>query len=199
MSNPKDPKDTRGGGGFELEGLDWDDALAEWEEKTFLPSAALDRETEAPGGLQGTPPPPPAAPPPRPAAASAPPRGSTRPLYVPPQVSPLPPAPVSAAKTTPPPPPLQRPTPPASGPPPGRAVRSPLPTVPGLADDDEPGATVVAAIPRELLRKGAEQSPARSAGGGLGQMFARSGTDRPADLATDLENAPTNTRALEPA
>ena len=214
MSNPKDTKDPKkGGGGFDLEGLDWDDALAEWEEKTFLPSAALDRETESPGGLQGTPPPPAAAQatpvPPAPsgpprrgsttpqATPSAPPRGSTRPLYVPPQVSQVPPPSSSSAKTTPPPPPLQKPTPPASAPP-GRMVRSPLPTMPGIAEDDEPGATVVAAIPRELLRKGADAN--RAPGGGLGQMFARPGTDRPAELgAGDLENAPTNNRALEPA
>ena len=46
-------------------------------------------------------------------------------------------------------------------------------------DDEEASATVVAQIPRELLRKGAgaEKAPARSSGGGLGQMFARSDSE----------------------
>jgi hypothetical protein len=170
MSNPKDSKDPKAGG-FELEGLDWDNALAEWEEKTFLPEAARDRETQSPGALQGTPPPPPTA-------------TSSRPLYVPPSVTP------AAARSASP------PSPPSA--PPGRETRSPLPTIPGGAEDEEAGATVVAAIPRELLRKGADQGGPRSAGGGLGQMFARS--DRPPDPPpVDLDNAPTQTRALEQA
>ena len=65
MTDPKDKK-------LDLDGLDWDDALAEWEEKSFVPEAAKDRETQSPGALQGTPPPPPVV---------------AKPLYVPPPES----------------------------------------------------------------------------------------------------------------
>ena len=149
MSNPKDKK-------LDLDGLDWDDALAEWEEKSFLPEAAKDRETQAPGALQGTPPPPPTV---------------SKPLYVPEPKTASPPRP--AVK-----PPA--PVPPSVRPPEANRFRSPAPTTPGFAEDDllddeEAGATVIAAIPRELLRKGADAPTARSSGGGLGQMFARPG------------------------
>jgi tetratricopeptide (TPR) repeat protein len=170
VTDKRDPGDKKLG----LDGVDWEDALAEWEEKTFLPEVAKDRETQTPGSLQGTPIPPPL---------------SSKPLYVPPPES----KPGSTAR------------PPPSGPPKGSAPvppihRSPLPTRPEGDDEEEAGATVVAAIPRELLRKGSEV-PARSSGGGLGQMFARPGTDRPSSDAAgdeDLENAPTATRTPAP-
>ncbi len=74
MTDPKDKK-------LDLQGLDWDDALAEWEEKSFLPEVARDRETQTPGSLQGTP---------------APPATAAKPLYVPPPLA-APSASVSAA------------------------------------------------------------------------------------------------------
>ena len=69
MSNPKDKDQDQG---LDLDGVDWDSALAEWEEKSFVPEAAKDRETQSPGALQGTPPPPPVV---------------AKPLYVPPPES----------------------------------------------------------------------------------------------------------------
>jgi predicted Zn-dependent protease len=59
---------------LDLGSLDWDSALAEWEEKAFVPEPAKDRETESLGTLQGTPLPPPTASVPAP----------SKPLYVPP-------------------------------------------------------------------------------------------------------------------
>ena len=170
MSDPKDKK-------LDLDGVDWDDALAEWEEKSFLPEAAKDRETQTPGTLQGTPPPPPA-----------------KPLYVPP------PVPRAPSTGQPPAPAKGSAPPPSSRAPDVPRFRSPAPTLPGILDDEEAGATVIAAIPRELLRKGADIPGPRSSGGGLGQMFARPGTERPAvePIAEDIENAPTATRTPPP-
>ena len=172
MSDPKDKKK------LDLEGLDWDDALAEWEEKSFLPEVAKDRETQSPGALQGTPTPPPF---------------SAKPLYVPPP-------PGSTAR----PPPSSRRGSAAKTPVPGRpaeSFRPPAPTVPAIhEDEEEAGATVVAAIPRELLRKGAGAPSTRSSGGGLGQMFARPGADRssPDPVVDDPDNAPTASRRTPP-
>jgi tetratricopeptide (TPR) repeat protein len=39
----------------ELEGLDWDEALAEWEEKSFAPEVARDVVTDKPANLGGSP------------------------------------------------------------------------------------------------------------------------------------------------
>lgn len=39
----------------ELEGLDWDEALAEWEEKSFAPEVARDVVTDKPAALGGSP------------------------------------------------------------------------------------------------------------------------------------------------
>ena len=72
MSDRKDKK-------FDLEGIDWDDALKEWEDKTFLPEVARDRETHTPGSLQGTPLPPAVS------ASSSSASPPSKPLYVPPR------------------------------------------------------------------------------------------------------------------
>ncbi len=179
MSDPKDKK-------LDLDGVDWDDALAEWEEKSFLPEAAKDRETQTPGTLQGTPPPPPVA----------------KPLYVPPipAAPPLPSAP--KASTSPPAHTARKASSPPASVRPAEAprFRSPAPTAPGFLDDEEAGATVIAAIPRELLRKGADTPSPRSSGGGLGQMFARPGAERhPLEPnVEDMDNAPTATRTPPP-
>ena len=179
MSDPKDK-------GIDLEGVDWDNALAEWEEKSFVPEVAKDRETQSPGSLQGTPAPPPV---------------SSRPLYVPPPES----KPGSTAR----PPPITSrgnpsvpPVVSSTRPPPRPAFRSPAPTAPGPIEEEEGGETLVAAIPRELLRRGSDRPVPRSTGGGLGQMFARVGTERTSSdpaVEDDLENAPTATRVPEPA
>jgi tetratricopeptide (TPR) repeat protein len=144
MSDPKDKK-------LDLDGLDWDSALAEWEEKSFVPEVAKDKETDGPGVLQGTPIPPPIA---------------SRPLYVP--EAPPPNAPRTQTSA---------PKPSASSRPLGSshpsspdALRGSIPVEEG---EEEAGATVVARIPRELLRHGADGGAPRSSGGGLGQMFAR--------------------------
>jgi Tfp pilus assembly protein PilF len=70
---------------LDLEGVDWDSALAEWEEKAFVPEPAKDRETHTPGTLQGTPIPPPMA-----SAPVIPVPPSSKPLYVPPPADPKP-------------------------------------------------------------------------------------------------------------
>jgi lipopolysaccharide biosynthesis regulator YciM len=148
MSDPKKPVDA-------AEGLDWDAALAEWDENTLVPEPARDKQTKKPGVLTGTPTPPPAG---------------AKPLY----------RPMAA--------------------PPRVAVRD-------FDDDDggdeESGATVIAAIPRELLRGAgrAEEGP-KSAGGGLGQLFARDKREEPDPFNVQfdeqagiaLEEAPTLSR-----
>ncbi len=80
---------------LDLEGTDWDSALAEWEEKAFVPEPAKDRETHTPGTLQGTPIPPPIS-----SAPVLPAPPSSKPLYVPPPADARP-----ASRRVPPPPP----------------------------------------------------------------------------------------------
>jgi hypothetical protein len=135
--------------------VDWDSALEEWDSKTFVPEVAKDAETDKPAALAGSaskalyrPPVPAAGAPPRP----APPRPGAPPPAAPRAVAPLPPA-----------------RPPVASEPPVELDE--------LDDDDdgESNATVIAAIPRELLRgagKVDEDAPVSS--GGLGQLFAKS-------------------------
>jgi len=128
MTDPKDPTD--------IGDVDWDEALAEWEEKSFSPEVARDVVTDKPAAMSG-----PTAP---------------RPLYRPPTptTDPRPPSPpVSAVETA--------------------AME---------ADDDDGGATLIAAIPHELLRRGDDRGRASASRGGLGQLFAR---DTPAEPAGD--------------
>ncbi|HEY1694273.1 MAG TPA: tetratricopeptide repeat protein [Polyangiaceae bacterium] len=139
-----------------LDEIDWDQALSEWENKTFVPEVAKDVATDKPGALQGGPVSkplyrPPVAQPPRPKPGPPP-----APKVVPPKPPPAPPARPAAAAA-----------PPAASPP---VVASPPPPA---VEEEEGGATLIAAIPLELLR-GEEASPKSSSrGGGLGQLFAR--------------------------
>jgi len=130
-----------------MDEIDWDQALSEWDNKSFDPEVAKDVVTNKPAALSGTNP--------------------SRPLYRPPTFPqaarprpPAPPAPPSAAK------------PPRPAPPPPPA--DPVPTLEPV--EEEEGATLIAAIPRELLRDsepgGAPKSMSRA---GLGQLFARDG------------------------
>ncbi|HEX3346114.1 MAG TPA: hypothetical protein VHS09_16135, partial [Polyangiaceae bacterium] len=147
-----------------LEDVDWDQALSEWENKTFVPEVAKDVATDKPGALSGGPVSKPLY---RPSGAAQPPRPKPAP--------PLPPRPLpSAASRAPQPPPAPPPPPsPPSAPP-----------EPPIEDDDEAGATVIAAIPRELLR-GEETAPKSGSRGGLGQMFARD-EKRDASVSVDV-------------
>ena len=135
----------------DLEGLDWDAALDEWENKTFVPEVAKDTQSERPASLAGP-----------------------------------------AGK-----PPAHKPMVPAAGGPPRPDVKSAqarpvMPVVPEHPrtephihdrdeedEDEQSGATVIARIPKELLRGAgkADEGP-KSAGGGLGQLFAKTGEMR---------------------
>jgi Tfp pilus assembly protein PilF len=145
----------------ELDDLDWDAALNEWEHDTFVPEVATDKDTNQPAGIVG--------------AAPA------RPLYRPP-----PPLPGSRGRGAAP----SADAPKAEGASRGATSQAPQagpereergkpgepPSLPNLADfdDDEGNATVIAAIPRELLRGAGRRDDApRSARGGLGQLFAK--------------------------
>lgn len=143
----------------EIDEVDWDQALSEWENKTFTPEVAKDTVTDKPGALSGGPVskplyrPPPAAPPAPPRPKPAVPAAAKPP--------PLPPR-VAALKAEP-------PQPPPPPPPPAAPPQAPS----ASADDEEGGATLIAAIPRELLRVDDASSPKSSSRGGLGQLFAR--------------------------
>jgi tetratricopeptide (TPR) repeat protein len=130
-----------------IEEVDWDQALSEWENKSFTPEVAKDTATDKPGALSGGP--------------------VSKPLYRPPAVpqAPRPRPPVPAAIK----PPVIKP---AAAPPPPLAAPRPPPAPSQSPDDEEDGATLIAAIPRELLR-GEDASPKSSSRGGLGQLFAR--------------------------
>jgi cellulose synthase operon protein C len=149
-----------------LEDIDWDQALSEWENKTFVPEVAKDVSTDKPGTLSGG--------------------AVSKPLYRPPTVAQtLRPrvAPVPAPKA--PPPPVPKPS---------RAPASPL-----FEEDDEgDGATLIAAIPRELLRPpsalpprptpAAPPAPKPASRGGLGQLFAREERREPAPSSRDVQS-----------
>ncbi|MGD0675377.1 MAG: tetratricopeptide repeat protein [Polyangiaceae bacterium] len=144
MTEPKKPDP--------LEDMDWDQALAEWEDKSFDPEVARDVISDRPAALSGGP--------------------ATRPLYRPPSMpayptkaTPATPLVASAAANL------------TVGPPPS----------PRLPDEDDGDATMIAAIPEELLRRHEHAPRAGSRGGGLGQLFAR----EPVESAPTLPPAST--------
>ena len=144
-----DEKKKTGGDGGPEGASEWDDALSEWDNNTFVPEIAKDTSTDKPATL-----------------AIAP----SKPLYRPPS----PPAPSKPGPPAPtpgrPPPPLPKPR--AASP---AVADPPRPSSPPAFDeteDDQDGATVIAAIPRELL-SGEEGGPKSSSRGGLRQLFAR--------------------------
>ncbi len=141
-----------------LEDVDWDQALSEWENKTFVPEVAKDVATDKPGVLSGGP--------------------VSKPLYRPPTAA-QPPRP----KPPPPLPPRALPHAAAKAPPPPPSP-SPSPPPPPPVEEEEGGATVIAAIPRELLRS-EEPGPKSASRGGLGQMFARD-DKRDATVSVDV-------------
>jgi tetratricopeptide (TPR) repeat protein len=140
--------------------MEWDEALSEWDDKGFTPEVAkeIPSDRTTPTGNQ------------------APPRTLYRP--------PTPGARVNRPKG-----PLPIPTPPAEGTPVAPATPvpeaaaartvSPLPsnarvttTPPKALDENEGEETLIAAVPRELLR-GDEGGPKASSHAGLGQLFSR--------------------------
>jgi tetratricopeptide (TPR) repeat protein len=141
-----------------LEDVDWDQALSEWENKTFVPEVAKDVSTDKPAVLSGGP--------------------VSKPLYRPPTVA-QPPRP----KPPPPLPPRALPHAAAKAPPPPPSP-SPSPPPPPPVEEEEGGATVIAEIPRELLRS-EEPGPKSASRGGLGQMFARD-DKRDATVSVDV-------------
>ncbi|HEX3770272.1 MAG TPA: hypothetical protein VHV30_05385, partial [Polyangiaceae bacterium] len=153
--------------------VDWDSALSDWESKNFVPEVAKDVTTDKPAALSTV----------------------SRPLYRPPPSPPkAPPAPKAKAPAAP-----VRPAPPwatpqgSKAPPPPAAPAAPskTPTPDEPPPDDGDDATVISAIPRELLRAPQPPAGARKPGapeppkapprappaapsrGGLGQFFAR--------------------------
>ncbi len=174
----------------DLEGLDWDQALAEWDNNTFVPQVARDVLSDRPAALAGA--------------------AGPRPLYRPPSAPPAanrpaPGAPPAAAGRTPAASPAG--AAPAS-PPPASAARPPAIDYRSFAnEDDDEDATLIAMIPPELLR--AEETPSRAAlRGGLGQLFARDGAETiaprgdeslPAEAVNldSLFDPPTATRAQQ--
>jgi tetratricopeptide (TPR) repeat protein len=128
-----------------IDEVDWDQALSEWENKNFTPEVAKDTVTDKPGALSG---------------------GTvSKPLYRPPAVPQGPPRPRPQVPAVP-------KVPQAKVPPARPHVPPPPPPPSPSIDDEEDGATLIAAIPRELLR-GDDMSPKPSSRGGLGQLFAR--------------------------
>ena len=146
--------------------VDWDQALSEWESKTFVPEVAKDTSTDKPGALAGSP-------------------NVSRPLYRPPAPAqpkgPPPPPKVGTRPAPPAQPPAARPPPP---PPPAQKRPPPEPVVePEPVEEEEGGATLIASIPSELLRS-EELAPKSSSRGGLGQMFAR--TEEKREVSVDV-------------
>ena len=145
MTDEKKPPDG-------LEDIDWDQALSEWENKSFVPEVAKDVATDKPGTLSGG--------------------AVSKPLYRPP---------TSAQSLRP------RPAPPA-------VPRPPSPTAPLVPrapaaslfdqEDENDGATLIAALPREYMHMPSvlpprpappppPPAPKAVSRGGLGQLFAR--------------------------
>jgi cellulose synthase operon protein C len=138
-----------------LEDIDWDQALTEWESKSFVPEVAKDVgdvAADKPGALSA-------------AAVS-------KPLYRPPTTA-------QSLRPRLPPPSVPRPLP-ANVPPEPRAAAAPL----FDEDGENDGATLIAALPREYLRAPSVLPPRPAPAppppaskpasrGGLGQLFAR--------------------------
>jgi tetratricopeptide (TPR) repeat protein len=169
MTDPKKPPAPG-----EPEEVDWDQALSEWESKTFVPEVAKDTSTDKPGALAGSP-------------------VVSKPLYRPPtaaQPKGPPPPPKAGAKPPPAPPPAPRappPPPPRAAPPPPAEAAEPSEPPPPV-EEEEGGATLIASIPRELLR-GEEAAPKSSSRGGLGQMFARSEEKREVSVEVSFDES----------
>jgi tetratricopeptide (TPR) repeat protein len=171
-----------------IDEVDWDEALSEWENKSFDPEVAKDVVTDKPGTLSG---------------------GSVaRPLYRPPVQPPVPPRPRPPGVPPPvppaarahaahaPPPPRSRP---AAAPPPPR-VAPPLPQVPQdeelLGDaNEEDEATLIAAVPRALLQAQAQEQGPKSLSGGLGQLFSRD-DKREASVDVSFEESHSQSRTV---
>ena len=157
MSDPKKPGDG-------VEDVDWDQALSDWEQKSFVPEVAKEPQTDKPGTLAG---------------------GGTmsRPLYRPPVQPPRPSAQPSR------PPPARRPSRPTPPPPAPRAAppRPSQPPTDGF-EDEEGGATIITEIPHDLLRSEdvEPKSSPRGGGGGLGQLFSRDGRDERRELSVEV-------------
>jgi tetratricopeptide (TPR) repeat protein len=173
----------------DVEDIDWDQALAEWENKSFVPEVAKDVVTDKPGALAGSsasrplyrPPAPPqgvprpkaVAPPVPRARPSGPPRsrsadpiedpGAARSKRADPNENA---GPASALRPRSVPPPL-----PAVPPPPPLPAVPPPPSPSPLPEDDDASSTLIAEIPDELLRE--NERPLRPSHAGLGPLFAR--------------------------
>jgi predicted Zn-dependent protease len=139
MTDEKNPRDA------DLEGLDWDQALAEWETNTFVPEVARDVVTDRPAALAGA---------------------VSKPLYRPPS---MPPAPKPASSVVP----FPRSAVPPTLPEPHAPAKPPaIDPLSFARDDEDDEATLIATIPPELLRS--DETPSRaSSRGGLSQIFSR--------------------------
>lgn len=152
----------------EIEDVDWDQALSEWDQKSFVPEVAKEPQTDKPGALAGS--------------------GVSRPLYRPPVQAPRPkgqPPPPPPPRRPPPAPPVAAPAPPPPPAPPAEPPPAALQEEPPI-DDEEAGATLIAAIPQELLRSAEEAAPKSSSRGGLGQLFSRDVRDEKRELSVEV-------------
>ncbi len=163
-----DEKKTGGGAPPRDDEQEWEAALSEWDNKTFVPELAKDTASE------------------KPAAPVVP---VSKPLYRPPT------APATRAKPAAAPPPRPAAAAPAPPPPPPPPPPEPEAASEGV-EEEEGGATVIAAIPRELLRL-EEAGPKSSSRGGLGQMFARE-EKRDASVEVSFEESVPRVAVAEP-
>jgi hypothetical protein len=152
----------------ELGDIDWDQALSEWENKSFSPEVAKDVATDKPGSLS---------------TSGGP---SARPLYKPPPVPPKPrprAAPPRPAAPPPPPPRPQAPTPVAA-------------FLDGGYDEEE-DQTVVSQSPRELAHEAAAQKPRGGGLGQLFGRESHPGPQPPAPAPADPEDVLTSAQAVQ--
>ena len=160
----------------EADEMDWENALSEWDKKSFVPEVAKEPATDKPGSLTGG--------------------VVSKPLYRPPVLSPRN---KGAAPPIPPPRPvIVQPVPPTTPPPPSAGPAARVAASPPVVDDadgplryedeDEDNATLIAVIPQELLRAEdpGPKSSTRAGGGGLGQLFARETRDQKPELSVEV-------------
>ena len=154
---------------LDLESVDWDSALAEWEEKAFVPEPAKDKETETPGTLQGTP-----IPPPMSSAPALPTPPSSRPLYVPP-------VPSAQAKPV------------------SRRFPMPSPESEGGGDEESGATVVSVIPRELLRKVSERAPKSSGGGLGQMFARTSTGSERVPPEEVDLDNAPTATHAPDSA
>ncbi|HEV3193403.1 MAG TPA: hypothetical protein VGY54_23005, partial [Polyangiaceae bacterium] len=184
-----------------LEDIDWDEALAEWENTAFSPEVAPDVVPEKPEPAAASKPlyVPPTAPP-KPSGA---PKASAAPRTSPPPKTSAPPIPSAPPKTSPPipsAPPKTSAPPMASAPPRTKPAARPAARPPsdmpppsvGPIEDSDNQKTIIASLPAELLRQREQRRLRPLSGGGLGQLLGKRATQSapPQNLPEDALSDP---------